>query len=364
MKKSIIAFICCIALFPKKCMANTAVPDSVLTDSVKWKLTLNEVLIKSDRIRRKSDGYVVNLIGSEITEGKDMYHLLTSLPGMTLEEGVIKIHGQAPAAVYLNGAPSSIDIIKTLPPDRIASIEINWDAGSQERTGTHGGIIRIKTKRELGINGTISGIVQWLRDNNGNMESLNPFISLGTKRLTIYNSLTMYNSDINGRYTEKRTMADSHTSFINEKTNMRGKMVQDWLNLSYDLAQAHQLSLSGMLNYYDGTDNNITATTSNIDGSRNSDYQTPVHLLLGQAIVMYNWDIDSLGSYFRVTADYLRRNNNQKQTITAKAVGQETKVSVTSTRQTADMIRIKPMWYKEIRDYGQLSAGLDLRYIH
>lgn len=92
---------------------------------------------------------------------------------------------------------------------------------------------------------------------------------------------------------------------------MRGKMVQDWLNLSYDLAQAHQLSLSGMLNYYDGTDNNITATTSNIDGSRNSDYQTPVHLLLGQAIVMYNWDIDSLGSYFRVTADYLRRNNNQ-----------------------------------------------------
>ncbi len=180
MKKSIIAFICCIALFPKKCMANTAVPDSVLTDSVKWKLTLNEVLIKSDRIRRKSDGYVVNLIGSEITEGKDMYHLLTSLPGMTLEEGVIKIHGQAPDAVYLNGTPSSIDIIKTLPPDRIASIEINWDAGSQERTGTHGGIIRIKTKRELGINGTISGIVQWLRDNNGNMEYLNPFISLGT----------------------------------------------------------------------------------------------------------------------------------------------------------------------------------------
>ena len=71
----------------------------------------------------------------------------------------------------------------------------------------------------------------------------------------------MYNSDINGKYREKRTMADSHTSFINEKTNMRGKMVQDWLNLSYDLAQAHQLSLSGMLNYYDGTDNNITATT-------------------------------------------------------------------------------------------------------
>ena len=158
-------------------MANTAVTDSVLTDSVKWKLTLNEVVIKSDRIRRKSDGYVVNLIDSEITKGKDMYHLLTFLPGMTLEEGVIKIHGQAPAAVYLNGTPSSMDIIKILPPDRITSIEISWDAGSQERTDTHGGIIRIKTKRELGINGTISGTVQWLREDNGNMESLNPFIS-------------------------------------------------------------------------------------------------------------------------------------------------------------------------------------------
>lgn len=41
MKKSIIAFICCIALFPTKCMTNIAVPDSALTDSVKWKLTLN-----------------------------------------------------------------------------------------------------------------------------------------------------------------------------------------------------------------------------------------------------------------------------------------------------------------------------------
>ena len=75
-------------------MANIAVPDSALTDSVKWKLTLNEVIIKSERIMRKSDGYVVNLIGSEMTKGKDMYHLLTSLPGMTLEEGVIKIHGK------------------------------------------------------------------------------------------------------------------------------------------------------------------------------------------------------------------------------------------------------------------------------
>lgn len=351
-------------LLPVRSMAGTVVNDSIPVDSIKRELSLDELVVKADRIRQKPGGYAVSLMGSDMAKGKDMNSLLAALPGLTLEEGLIKVNGQAPAAVYLDGVLTSMDIVKALPAERIASVEVDWNVGSEEVAGAHGGVIRIKTKRELGFDGTVNGMAQWLRNGNGNIESINPFLSFGTKRLTIYNSLGVYNSDINGRYRESRTMADGTSTLANEKLNMRQKLVQEWLNLSYDIARNQQLSASGMFYYNDGANNNKTAMADDNNGEMQTDYSTPNYLLMGQAVAMYNWDIDSLGSYLRVTADYLRRKNHQKQTIAQLADGLETRVGQASTRQVSDMLRIRPTWYKVFGGYGRLSAGLDFRYIH
>lgn len=364
MKRLMNIFVLCIFfLFPAKDMAVTITNDSVTIDSVKRDLSLCELVVKADRIRQKPGGYVVSLTGSDLAKGKDINSLLAALPGLTFEEGAIKIHGQPPAAVYLDGVHTSMDFIKNLPSERIASVEVAWDAGRDELAGAGGGVIRIKTKRELGLAGTVRGTAQWLRDENGSLERLNPFISFGTKRLTIYNNLSLYNSGINGRYEESRTMPDALSTFTNEKLKIRQKMLQDWFNLSYDIAHNHQLSASGMFYYNDRTDNNATMT-DDADGNRQTGYRTPGHLLMGQAVAMYNWDIDSLGSYLRVTADYLRRKNYQKQVITQSLAGHETNIGQASTKQETDMVRIRPTWYKVFNGKSQMSAGLDFRYIH
>lgn len=101
-----------------------------------------------------------------------------------------------------------------------------------------------------------------------------------------------------------------------------------------------------MFYYNDGANNNKTAMADDNNGEMQTDYSTPNYLLMGQAVAMYNWDIDSLGSYLRVTADYLRRKNHQKQTIAQLADGQETRVGQASTRQVSDMLRVRPTWNK------------------
>lgn len=61
-------------------------------------------------------------MGTDMAKGKDMNSLLAALLGLTLEEGLIKVNGQAPAAVYLDGVLTSMDIVKALPAERIASV--------------------------------------------------------------------------------------------------------------------------------------------------------------------------------------------------------------------------------------------------
>lgn len=95
MKRLMNIFVLCIFfLFPAKDMAVTITNDSVTIDSVKRDLSLCELVVKADRIRQKPGGYVVSLTGSDLAKGKDINSLLAALPGLTFEEGAIKIHGQ------------------------------------------------------------------------------------------------------------------------------------------------------------------------------------------------------------------------------------------------------------------------------
>lgn len=122
MKKLIIALILGFMLSPVRIMAGTVVNDSIPVDSIKRELSLDELVVKADRIRQKPGGYVVSLMGTDMAKGKDMNSLLAALLGLTLEEGLIKVNGQAPAAVYLDGVLTSMDIVKALPAERIASV--------------------------------------------------------------------------------------------------------------------------------------------------------------------------------------------------------------------------------------------------
>lgn len=131
--------------------------DTTKTDSIDRDMTLGELVVKADRVRRRPGGYTVNLTGSGLAKGKDMNRMLASLPGLAIENGSLTLQGQAPAAVYIDGVKASdMEMLKNLPPESVASVSVDWHAGREETAGTRGSVIRIKTKKVSGTAGTLS----------------------------------------------------------------------------------------------------------------------------------------------------------------------------------------------------------------
>lgn len=237
---------------------------SITTDSIERDLSLSEFVVKTERIRRKPEGYSISLAGSDMSKGKDMNGLLAQLPGITLEEGSIMVQGQAPAAVYVDGIKTDMDILKSLPAERIANVEINWNAGRNEMTGIRGGVIRIRTKKEFGMAGTLNGSIHYLPEYGYSGETVSLFTSVGTKRMTVYNNAMFYHKKRNGDYEETRTLKNNDTNTFTEE-KMRGwpRFFQNWLNISYDISKEHKLGLSGLLVYDDEKEHTNATTYSN-----------------------------------------------------------------------------------------------------
>lgn len=75
---------------------------------------------------------------------------MTQLPGITSEDGSLKILFQSASAIYLNGVKiKNEQELQAIPADYLESVEVNYMAGSDEMASAQGGIIRIKLKKKM-----------------------------------------------------------------------------------------------------------------------------------------------------------------------------------------------------------------------
>lgn len=361
---TLLLIIYALSEWPEACKADTTKNDSIMTDSIERELSLNEFFVKAERIRKKNGGYSISLAGSDMSKGKDMNGLLAQLPGITLEEGSIMVQGQAPAAVYVDGIKTDMDILKSLPAERIANVEINWNAGRNEMTGIRGGVIRIRTKKEFGMAGTLNGSIHYLPEYGYSGETVSLFTSVGTKRMTVYNNAMFYHKKRNGDYEETRTLKNNDTNTFTEE-KMRGwpRFFQNWLNISYDISKEHKLGLSGLLVYDDEKEHtNATTYSNNLQEKILTTHTNPSYSINAQTVALYNWNIDSIGSGLTVTADYLKRNTSQH-LVTKTENGQSLDTKKSSTKQETDMLRISPIWKKVMNNGNEMTSGIDFRHI-
>lgn len=341
--------------------------DSLISDSIEKNLCLEELVVSTDRIRQRRGGYSVNIAGSGIARGKDTNGMLAMLPGLTLEEGTVMVQGRQPAAVYVDGVKVGADVLGNIPPERIVAVEVDWDAGREEMTGTRGGVIRVRTKKDIGLAGTLAGVGDYSPGYGYTGEQGTAFLSLGTRRMTVYNNAMFYHRKRTGDYEESRLMKDGGTvSLTEEDTRGWPRLFHDWLNLSYDISKNHQLGLSGLFVYDDERVRTDAVTVS--AGARGGEvltrYSRPSYMLNTQTVAMYNWAIDSLGSNLKVTADFLRRKTGQSLAAAQTADGSGMTCHKSSVRQVTDMLRVRPVWTQVMRNGSELTAGLDFRYIH
>ncbi len=152
--------------------------------------TLDAVIIKSNKplMRQENDKTIVdpeNLVASS-TSG---YEVIEKTPGLFVDQdGNIYLNSTTPASIYINGREQKMStadmasLLKSLPPNSIASIEIlRTPSAKYDASGT-GGIVNVVLKKgvKIGLTGSINaGMAQGkygtqyagfnLNNNNGDL---------------------------------------------------------------------------------------------------------------------------------------------------------------------------------------------------
>ena len=125
-----------------------SVPDSIAgNDSIFREMELQGVTIQASRIRNSARGYTINLKDEPLCKGKTVSQLLGFLPGISVEDGVVKTDGKAVSLFYLNGMKVGSDDILKLPADVLNSAEVEYVAGSSNSATNKGGILRLTMRK-------------------------------------------------------------------------------------------------------------------------------------------------------------------------------------------------------------------------
>ena len=112
-------------------------------------ISLKTVKVTGNAIQNTSSGYKVNIKALQYAKDRMLTDVLPFLPGISIDDDKITILGNSMTAYYIDGnRMTDPAVLKSLPSDRIESIEVDYMAGADESSSAVGGIIRITTRRE------------------------------------------------------------------------------------------------------------------------------------------------------------------------------------------------------------------------
>jgi hypothetical protein len=141
-------------------------PNDVLTVKLApLNVELAEVVVEAtSTVTQKSDRLVFNIANPNITKGNDTYGLLQFTPLIRTIDDKITIIGKSSVQLYINGRKSNLGekaieaYLKTLPAEKIASIEIITNPSAALRVDGDQGVINLVLKKNEadGLNGRLS----------------------------------------------------------------------------------------------------------------------------------------------------------------------------------------------------------------
>lgn len=124
--------------------------------------TLDEVVVKSRRpiIKQTAEKLIVNLENSEMVN-TNLQDVIKKVPGIIMTNGKVSYAGQGNIRILINGKTTSYmdtsTLLKDLPADNIAKVELIQQPGSEYDAEGSGPILNIILKKsvKLGTHGTI-----------------------------------------------------------------------------------------------------------------------------------------------------------------------------------------------------------------
>ncbi len=271
--------------------------------------TLDAVVIKSSKpiMRQEDDKTIVdpeNLAASSSSG----YEVIEKVPGLFMDQdGNIYLNSTTPASIYINGREqkmSTADIaslLKSLPPNSIASIEILRTPSAKYDASGSGGVVNVVLKKgiKIGLTGSVNAGMQQgkygnqfagfnLNNSNGplstylNMQAThkNTFDEIKTDRIFAPDSLLSQ---------------DAKTTYPGNNYYM-GYGINYQFNKKWEVSYDGRLSLGDSRNQSDNTSMISKISNGNLLTSNNTSVASKNNVFFLSQGVSTKLNIDSLGS--------------------------------------------------------------------
>ena len=236
------------------------------------------------------------------------YEILEKIPGMFVDQdGNIFLTSTTPAKIYINGREqrmSTADIatlLKSLPPNAIASVEIMRTPSAKYDASSSGGIVNIILRKgiKIGLTGSINaGMNQGFYGNQFAGINLNNSTGKSTSYLNLQLSKRTTFEELN---TDRYFAADSMLR-QDAFTKYPAKSIYLGYGLGYDLNNKWEFNYDGRFSYNKNknTSSNLSdiiqLSTANVTSSNQADVHTNTYNLNISQSVTFKKKIDTIGS--------------------------------------------------------------------
>ena len=274
------------------------------------------VAVSAPRLKQEPGKFIYKPSPSEVA-GIDSYELLRYAPLVSVENSTVSILGKGTSTVYINGRKpvmsnaSLMEMLRSLPADKIEKIEIIMSPNSSYKASTTGGIVNIVMKKNpnQGLTGSASVSATYLGERITPRASLYLGYSKNKFNASANLSYLYYNSQ-----TEKETTynyRDSYTDILNSSNSLTtGHFLNGNISISYDLTKRSTLGTSFHIGGSESNSKSTTVSSNYLRGTIDkysksyAETENPYRKPQMSIVAYYHLKTDDKGSNLDVSANY------------------------------------------------------------
>ncbi|MBZ4190257.1 outer membrane beta-barrel protein [Niabella beijingensis] len=294
------------------------------------KTAMRMVTVEAARpfVERRADRYIVNVEGSPLADGNNALEVLQKTPGIWVDpNGAIRINGTGTVTVMINdvtqrmSAADLAEYLRTIRSENIKKIEVIANPPAEYEASGTGGIIHIvlKKARDEGFTGQASVVYK--------PQKGKPYMSSGITAQYKIKKLYLFGNGFLSKEEQvyyARTINDykdgSSYDGVTDRIN-RNRQSSYLAGLVYDISDKQSVSFQGgstlvNLRRYFKTgivlkdSAGIPVTGYSVTNWR----RIPA---LTTATLNYSYKLDTLGSMFKLLADYVRGKKTEDMDVTS-----------------------------------------------
>jgi len=293
---------------------------------------IDEVVVaaKIEFVEQSVDKTVVNPNASITTASENVYEILKKVPGVVIDnDDNISLKGKAGIVIMIDDKPTQVSskelasMLKGMLGKDVKNIEIIESPSARFDAEGNAGIINIKTNhnRAPGFNGNVNTGLTFTRS-VGENAGLN--LNYNQGKLNVYGDYSFYDwTGWNSMEAKRRFLSQEMNGVVQiskNENNNDGNAHNYKTGADYYLAKNHVLSImvKGNSGFNDVEDDGTTQfinSNGTVDSSLINNADREFNWNQNTYNINYKWDIDTLGRFIIVDADYanlgFKSNGNQ-----------------------------------------------------